>query len=51
MPVHGEIGTCGPTRRWRIYRRRVERVVVAEDGLVVDLVDGRGTVVGKVECG
>ena len=28
-----------------------DRVVMAEDGVVVDLVDGRASVVGKVDCG
>ena len=29
----------------------VENVVVAEDGVVVDLIDGKAEVSGKVECG
>ena len=29
----------------------VENVVIAEDGVVVDLVDGVATIAGKVECG
>jgi ribonuclease J len=28
-----------------------DRVVIAEDGVVVDLVDGRARIAGKVECG
>jgi ribonuclease J len=52
MPVHGE---------WRHLRANAalamrtglpnERVVIAEDGVVVDLADGRATIVGSVDCG
>jgi ribonuclease J len=52
MPVHGE---------WRHLRANAElavrtgipsdRVIVAEDGVVVDLVDGRARIVGGVPCG
>jgi ribonuclease J len=52
MPVHGE---------WRHLRANAalavrtgvpeERVVLAEDGVVVDLVDGRATITGRVEVG
>jgi ribonuclease J len=52
MPVHGE---------WRHLRANADlaaqtgvprdRIVVAEDGVVVDLVDGRASVVGAVPCG
>jgi ribonuclease J len=52
MPVHGE---------WRHLRANADlavltgvprdQVVVAEDGVVIDLVDGRASVVGKVPCG
>ena len=52
MPVHGE---------WRHLRAHAElaaltgvppqSVVIAEDGVVVDLVDGRVAVAGKVPCG
>jgi ribonuclease J len=52
MPVHGE---------WRHLRAHArlaemtglapERVVIAEDGVVVDLVDGIARIAGKVECG
>ena len=51
MPVHGE---------WRHLRANAElairtgvpreRVVLAEDGMVVDLVDGRAAVAGAVPC-
>ncbi len=52
MPVHGE---------WRHLRAHAElgvltgvpreRIVLAEDGVVVDLVDGKASIVGAVECG
>lgn len=52
MPVHGE---------WRHLRANgdlairtgvdPERVVIAEDGVVVDLVDGRASITGKVAAG
>jgi ribonuclease J len=52
MPVHGE---------WRHLKANAElairtgvdprNVVIAEDGVVVDLVDGRATIVGKVPAG
>ena len=52
MPVHGE---------WRHMRANAElavltgvpedRTVLAEDGVVVDLVDGRARIVGAVPCG
>jgi len=52
MPVHGE---------WRHLRAAADlaeltgvprdRIVLAEDGLVVDLVDGVARIVGKVPCG
>ncbi len=52
MPVHGEI------RHMRANADLAkatgvpeENVVIAEDGVVVDLVDGRARVAGKVECG
>jgi ribonuclease J len=52
MPVHGE---------WRHLKAHAdlaaqtgigpEHIVVAEDGMVVDLVGGRASVTGKVHCG
>jgi len=52
MPVHGE------WRHLRAHARLAEltgiphrNVVIAEDGVVVDLVDGNASVVGKVPCG
>ena len=52
MPIHGE---------WRHLKAHAdlaeqtgvlaENIVIAEDGLVVDLVRGRASVTGKVQCG
>ncbi|GAC1611572.1 MAG: ribonuclease J [Mycobacteriales bacterium] len=52
MPVHGE---------WRHLRAHAElgrlsgvpadRIVLAEDGVVVDLLDGKAAIVGAVPCG
>ena len=52
IPVHGE---------WRHLRAHADlaaltgvpdkNIVIAEDGVVVDLVDGQATVAGKVHCG
>jgi ribonuclease J len=50
IPVHGE---------WRHLKAHadlaamtgVENIVIAEDGVVVDLVDGQISIVGKVPCG
>ncbi len=50
MPVHGE---------WRHLRAHAElgrltgvaNIVLADDGVVVDLVDGRASIVGAVPCG
>jgi len=52
LPIHGEI------RHMRANAELAkatgvpsDRVVIAEDGVVVDLVKGRAEVVGKVDCG
>lgn len=52
MPVHGE---------WRHLRAHArlasltgvpkDRIVIAEDGVVVDLIDGRASITGAVPCG
>jgi ribonuclease J len=52
IPVHGE---------WRHLKAHAdlaaltgvppENIVIAEDGVVIDLVGGKATVVGKVQCG
>ena len=52
LPVHGEIrhmrANAELARRTGIP---AERVVMAEDGVVVDLVQGKASIVGKVDCG
>jgi ribonuclease J len=52
MPVHGE------WRHLRAHARlaaltgvRKDRIVIAEDGVVVDLIDGRASITGAVPCG
>jgi ribonuclease J len=50
LPVHGEIRHM--LANAELARQTgVENVVIAEDGVVVDLVDGVAKVVGKVDCG
>ncbi|WP_028645167.1 ribonuclease J [Nocardioides sp. URHA0020] len=50
MPVHGEIRHL--LANAELARATgVEHVVIAEDGVVVDLIKGVATVAGKVECG
>ncbi|HET8604701.1 MAG TPA: ribonuclease J [Marmoricola sp.] len=52
LPVHGEVrhmhANAELARATGVPR---ERVVVAEDGVVVDLVDGVARITGKVDCG
>jgi ribonuclease J len=52
LPVHGEIrhmrANADLARETGVPS---ERVVIAEDGVVVDLVNGKARVAGKVECG
>jgi len=50
MPVHGEIRHLLANGELATSVG-VENVVIAEDGVVVDLVDGVASVVGKVDCG
>jgi ribonuclease J len=50
LPVHGEIRHM--LANGELARATgVENVVIAEDGVVVDLVDGVAAVSGKVDCG
>ncbi|MFC5730235.1 MULTISPECIES: ribonuclease J [Nocardioides] len=50
LPVHGE--TRHMLANGELAKQTgVENVVYAEDGVVVDLVDGVASVTGKVECG
>jgi ribonuclease J len=52
LPVHGEIrhmqANAALARATGVPQ---ERVVIAEDGVVVDLVDGVAEITGKVDCG
>jgi ribonuclease J len=50
LPVHGEIRHMKANAELA-RATGVPNVVTAEDGVVVDLVDGRAEVVGKVDCG
>ncbi len=52
LPVHGEIRHMQANAALaRATGVPADRVVVAEDGIVVDLVDGLARVSGKVDCG
>jgi ribonuclease J len=52
MPVHGEIRHMHANAQLaKLTGVPAERVVVAEDGVVVDLVKGKATIAGKVDCG
>jgi ribonuclease J len=52
LPVHGEIRhMLANAALARATGIAPERVVIAEDGVVVDLVDGLASIVGKVDCG
>ena len=52
MPVHGEDRHLVANAELAIKTGvPPERVVIAADGVVVDLVDGKASIAGKVECG
>ena len=52
MPVHGEVRHLLANKAIAVRSGVPEdRVVLAEDGVVVDLVDGRASIVGAVPCG
>ncbi|HEX2892922.1 MAG TPA: ribonuclease J [Marmoricola sp.] len=52
MPVHGEFRHMKANADLAIASGvGSDRVVLAEDGIVVDLVDGKAEIVGKVDCG
>ena len=52
LPVHGEIRHMQANAALaRATGIPAENVVIAEDGVVVDLVDGKARVAGKVDCG
>lgn len=52
MPVHGEVRHLVANGALAVQSGvPAERVVLAEDGVVIDLVDGKAGVVGAVPCG
>jgi ribonuclease J len=52
MPVHGEFRHMKANADLAVLSGvPADRVVLAEDGIVVDLVDGKAEIVGKVDCG
>ncbi|QIK76234.1 ribonuclease J [Nocardioides piscis] len=52
LPIHGEIRHMRANAALAIATGvPAERVLMAEDGVVVDLVDGVASIAGKVECG
>jgi ribonuclease J len=52
MPVHGEFRHMKANGNLAIASGvPADRVVLAEDGIVVDLVDGKAEIAGKVDCG
>lgn len=52
MPVHGEVRHLVANASIAVRTGvPADRVVLAEDGVVIDLVDGRASVVGAVPCG
>ncbi|HSV38187.1 MAG TPA: ribonuclease J, partial [Nocardioidaceae bacterium] len=52
LPVHGEIRHMQANAALaRATGIPADNVLIAEDGVVVDLVDGKLTVAGKVDCG
>ena len=52
MPVHGEWRhLIAHAKLGELTGLPKERIVIAEDGVVVDLVDGLARIAGKVDCG
>ncbi|NTW41686.1 MAG: ribonuclease J, partial [Cellulomonadaceae bacterium] len=52
MPVHGEVRHLVANGAVAVRTGiPADRVVLAEDGVVVDLIDGKATIVGAVPCG
>jgi ribonuclease J len=52
MPVHGEIRHLRANAELAVATGvKRDNVVIAEDGVVIDLVDGRARIAGKVDCG
>jgi len=50
LPIHGEIRHMRANAELA-RATGIENVVIAEDGVVVDLIDGKAEVAGKVDCG
>ncbi|KQY64567.1 MULTISPECIES: ribonuclease J [unclassified Nocardioides] len=50
LPIHGEIRHMRANAALA-RETGVENVVIAEDGVVVDLIDGKAEIAGKVPCG
>ncbi len=52
LPIHGEIRHMRANAELaRATGVPTENVLIAEDGVVVDLIDGQATIAGKVDCG
>jgi ribonuclease J len=52
LPIHGEIRHMRANGELALATGVPrDRVVIAEDGVVVDLVDGKARIAGKVDCG
>ena len=52
MPVHGEVRHMRANAALAVATGvSPDRVLIAEDGVVVDLVEGRARIAGKVDCG
>jgi ribonuclease J len=52
MPVHGEVRHLHANARLAVKTGvDPEQVIIAADGTVVDLVDGKASIVGEVPCG
>ena len=52
MPVHGEIRHLRANGELAVATGvKRDNVVIAEDGVVIDLVDGKARIAGKVDCG
>jgi ribonuclease J len=52
LPVHGEVRHMRANAALAVATGvSPDRVLIAEDGVVVDLVEGRARIAGKVDCG
>jgi len=50
LPIHGEIRHMRANAELA-RATGIDNVVIAEDGVVVDLIDGKAEIAGKVDCG